>query len=489
MHQNANVVLVSNRPPVSFAGRPDGGFDVRRGAGGLAAALDPVARELGDEAVWIAAATSADDRRALAAGAAEGLRARLGYPTHLLDFEPGLYARYYDDVSNRMLWFAAHDLWDEVGRPTFGPDAADAFEDAYETINRTFAETIAAASAPRALVLLQDYHLATTAAHLRRIAPDRVVLHFTHSSFGPPAALDPLPENVRTAVLEGMLAADVVGFHVTPWAHNFLACCVRAGARVDRGAGAVEHRGRRTWVRTYPIPIEIETLRERAAGKRASEWAERFGAPGGPLVVRADRAEPSKNIVRGFEAWGELLDRRPDLTGARFVACIYPSRTTMPEYRDYGERIETAAADVNARHPGTVELYIGDDFDRALGAYREYNVLVANSLMDGMNLVAKEGPVINRRGGALVLSRAAGSFEELGSHAVPIDDPRDVAATAAAVEEALALPAAERARRAEALRTVVMSRRPRAWIDAQLADLHAVSRGEEPPSPAPRAGR
>lgn len=385
MHQSANVVLVSNRPPVSFARRPDGGFDLRRGAGGVAGALDPVARSLGGDAVWIALATSEDDRVALRGGAADDLLARLGYPVHLLDFDPALYSRYYDEVANRMLWFAAHGLWDEIGNPAFGPEATRSFEDAYEMVNRDLAEAVVAASAPGALVLLQDYHLATAASHLRIFAPDRIVLHFTHTPF--------------------------------------------------------------------PAP------------------------------------EISKNIVRGFEAWSRLLDRRADLRGARFVACVYPTRSGMKEYRDYAERINDAARRADDRHPGSVELYFGDDFDRTLGAYRIYDVLLVNSIMDGLNLVSMEGPAINERNGALVLSRGAGSFEQIGDYAVAIDDPLDVDATATALERALELEPAERSRRAAAIRRAVTETTPGDWVRAQMDDLTRIGRGDEPATPAPRVGR
>jgi trehalose 6-phosphate synthase len=297
------------------------------------------------------------------------------------------------------------------------------------------------------------------------------------------------------------MGADLVGFHVAAWVHNFLDCCERIGAEVDRDNGLVRHAsgglGRRdskwidTWVREYPIPIDPADLRERATGPAASAWSKLFrsGAEG-PLVVRADRAEPSKNIVRGFEAFGLMLDRRPDLAGTRFAACLYPSRQSMPEYRRYTEQIEAAAAAVNARHPGAIDLYMKDDFDRTLGAYRVYDVLLVNPIMDGMNLVSKEGSCLNQNDGVLVLSRGAGSFEELGDQAVPIEDQMDVASTAEALERAIDMDPEERRRRAEKLRALSTARRPEDWINSQLDDLVAVQEGNPPLTPAaPRPSR
>ncbi|HEX2293836.1 MAG TPA: trehalose-6-phosphate synthase [Actinomycetota bacterium] len=491
MRDDTTIVLVSNRGPVSFVETP-GGFETKRGAGGLAGALDPVARRLGDRAVWVAATTSDADRKAVASGAADGIAQQLGYELYLLDVEADTYSRYYDVVSNRMLWFANHCLWDELNVKTFGAEELAAWEDAYQPVNRRFASAVAEVAGRSGLVLFQDYHLSTAPAELRRIRPDQTIFHFTHSSFcGPEDGLERVPRPIPQTVIEGLMGADLVGFHVAQWVHNFLDCCERIGADVDRDDGLVRHEGVDTWVREYPIPIDPTDLRERAREDPASTWADRFRHDTvGPLVVRADRSEPSKNVIRGFEAFGMLLDRRPDLAAtARFVACLYPSRQSMPEYRRYAEDVERVVAEVNARHPGAIDLYMKDDFDRTLGAYRVYDVLLVNPIMDGMNLVAKEGPCLNENDGVLVLSPGAGSFEELGEHAVAIEDQMDVSATAAALERAIDMPREERRRRADELRSVSTARKPEDWINAQLDDLEAVRDGRaplSPPAPAPR---
>jgi trehalose 6-phosphate synthase len=289
-------------------------------------------------------------------------------------------------------------------------------------------------------------------------------------------------------VIDGMLGADLVGFHTGAWAGGFLDRCEELGAAVDRSAGEVVHGRRRSWIRTYPIPIDTGDLRARAEKEASVAWAARLrtgwthGDPGaGSLVVRADRTEPSKNIVRGFEAFGLLLDRRSDLAAsARFAACLYPSRQSMPEYQRYTAQIKETVETVNRRHPGSIRLYLEDDFDRTLGALTTYDVLLVNPIMDGMNLVSKEGPALNRMDGVLVLSRGAGSFGELGEHTVEIADALDVEATAAALERALDMDPTERARRTASLRAVVEERRPADWIDAQLRDLAAIQRGDEP---------
>jgi trehalose 6-phosphate synthase len=494
MQNGLKVALVSNRGPVSFI-KTEAGFDKKRGAGGLAGALDPVARRLGGAARWISAATSDADREALQAGEADSLEELLGYPVHMLEVEPSMYQRYYDVVSNRMLWFANHCLWDELDIREFGKDELEAWDEAYEPVNRLFARAAADYADPDSLVLFQDYHLATAPSYLRNLHPDQTIFHFTHSSFCGPEGLERLPRPLPQRVIEGMLGADLVGFHVPDWANAFLACCEKVGAKIDHAQGIVEHKGRRSWVRAYPIPIDPAGLRKRAQRDKSATWKRRFLAAAREhagdepiLIVRADRTEPSKNIIRGFEAFGLLLDRRPDLAQrARFIACLYPSRQSMPEYRRYTKGIKKVVAEVLERHPGSIDLYLKDDFDRTLAALRIYDVLLVNPIMDGMNLVSKEGPVLNEVDGVLVLTRGAGSFDELGKHAVEVDDALNVEATAAAIERAIELGPEERASRARSLREAAEERKPGDWIDAQLADLVEIQGGRPPLTPPPHA--
>lgn len=493
MTDEIKVTLVSNRGPVTLVRSEDGGFETKRGAGGLAGALDPVARRLGERATWIAAATSSADRDAKREGRIGSFRSVLGYEVDLIDIDPETYELYYDVVSNRMLWFANHCLWDEVGLAGFGSREVEAWHRAYVPVNETFATEAVERSDAETLILIQDYHLSVAPRLIRERAPDRTIGHFTHSSFCGTRGLQVLPEPIPESVVDGMLGADLVGFHVAAWANGFMDCCESIGAVVDRTAGKVTHRGRVSWVRTYPIPIDAAELRERASRGEPETWEARFreswthGAPGrGHLIVRADRSEPSKNIVRGFEAFGRLLDRRVDLReSARFLACIYPSRQSMAEYRSYSERILASVEAVTARHPGSIQLHLDDDFDRTLGALRIYDVLLVNPIMDGMNLVSKEGPAINQNDGVLVLSRGAGSFAEMGQHAVEIEDALDVDETSLALERALDMDIEERKRRASALREAAEAGRPENWIGAQLDDLSAIHGRAEPGTPPP----
>lgn len=477
------IALVSNRGPVSFE-KTGSGFEVNGPAGGAAPTLHRVLSRLHDRAVWFAATISSDDRAAVAAGEMKRVRDELGYRVDLIDVDEDTYRRYYDVVSNRMLWFANHNLWDELDVKTFGEDEIAAWYEAYEPVNRRFAEEVARLGDPSWLVMFQDYHFSLAPRLLRELSPQQTIFHFTHSSFAGPEGLDRLPEPIPAMVIEGMLGADLVGFHVSDWMNGFFESCREVGADVDETRGLVTHRGRRSWVREYPIPIDSTDLRRRADEPAVGKWRERFlESRRDSLLVRADRIEPSKNIVRGFEAFGLVLDRREDLRDTTFIACLYPSRQSMPEYQRYADEVEAAARRVNERHPDSIDFYDEDDFDRTLGSYKVYDVLLVNSIMDGMNLVAKEGAALNENDGVLVLSRSAGAFEELGDHAVTIHDPLNVEETADAIERALDLPQDERRHRANAMREEVDSRTPEDWVVEQLSDMVAIRKGRPPVTP------
>jgi trehalose 6-phosphate synthase len=475
-----NVILASNRGPVSFV-KAGQGYEIKRGAGGAAPALNRAARRLENNAHWIAAMTSKVDREAVASGAAEGLNEMLGYSLDLLDIEPEIYSAYYNVASNRMLWFAHHCLFEEIGMESFGRREVIAWEKAYEPVNRLFAETVARYADEQSLVFFQDYHLSTAPLDLRQILAHQPSAHFTHSAFCGPHGLRHLPADIARRVIEGMLGADLVGFHVHNWVRGYLASCLEMGFEVDWDRITVKHNARETWIRTYPLPVDAEYLRSRARGRKAQRWIREFDQIDGPLIVRADRMEPSKNIVRGFEAYGLLLDRRPDFArSARFVACLYPSRESMPEYQRYAKQVQAASDAVNTRHPDSIRLFLRDSFDRTVAALSLYDVLLINPLMDGMNLVAKEGPALNERGGVVVLSEGAGAFSELGSEVVGVKDPSNIEETADALERAIEMAQDERRRIAGILREKVESNRPDDWIEDQLKDLAEIRAGREP---------
>jgi trehalose 6-phosphate synthase len=453
------LVIVSNRGPLSFSLDDNQQLVARRGAGGLVSSLSPLVA--GTDTIWIAAAMGEHDR----AAAKRGLMDVEGFRLRSLALDPGLYRMAYDVVSNATLWFLHHGLFDLARRPRLDRRWLEAWS-AYEEVNQAFSDAVVETAPKGATVLVQDYHLALVGAGLAHRRPDLRAVHFTHTPFCDPNGIRILPSAVAEELLAGMAAHMSCGFHSPRWAQAFEACCAEVLGRVPP-----------TFV--APLGPDAEDL-ERIIG--SEEWArwDRWltGLLGDrQMILRVDRVELSKNVLRGFLAFDQLLEIHPELRErVTFVALVYASRQGLPEYLAYRTEVEHLAAQVNHRWatPGwtPVVLDISDNYPRSMAALRRYDVLLVNPLRDGLNLVAKEGPVINTNDGLLALSREAGAWAELSDTALEVN-PFDVAGTAEVLASALAMPAAERAERSAALRRVAGRRTPRDWLDDQLAAAEA----------------
>jgi trehalose 6-phosphate synthase len=408
------------------------------------------------DVTWIASATTDEDRAVAAEGAHPG-------GVTMVAHEPGAYDLYYNVVANPMLWFVQHSLWGPATSPVIDERFHAAWRDGYEPVNRNFAEAVVAQldNTPDAAVFFHDYHLYLAPRMVRELRPDAKLAHFVHIPW--PVDWTVLPLELRRAVHDGLLANDVVGFHTARWARNFQRSC----ADLHGGCGD-------TLVTHHAISIdagEFERLRDSPDVLSAERGLERPEK----LVVRVDRTDPSKNIVRGFRAFGILLDEHPEWRGrVKLLARLDPSREAIAEYAAYRDAIEAEAAALRARYPGSVEVQVADAFPQSVAAYKQFDVLFVNAVYDGMNLVAKEGPLVNERNGVLVLSENAGAHEELGEWALTIN-PFDVWGQADALHRALSMGDDERRRRADAIRTQVREHDVTRWLDGLLADLDRVA--------------
>jgi trehalose 6-phosphate synthase len=475
------LLVASNRGPVSFDHAQDGALTVRRGGGGLVSGLTSgLAAVAADGGVlWLCAALSDADREA----AQRGERADGGpgeVPVRMLDIPAGTFGAAYNGIANSVLWFVHHLLFDTPNQPRFDAGFRRDWA-AYLAYNEAFADALAQEWEPGTRVLIQDYHLALAPRLLRDRHPAARIAHFEHTPWAPPDYYRLLPDDVGAAILDGMLGADHAGFLAERWAAAFLDCCEAVlGARVSRGAGGsgrVSYRGRVTEVAVHPLGVDGPALRARGreADVRAAADALARVADGRQLIVRVDRTELSKNIVRGLAAYRELLAARPQWHGrVVHLAFAYPSRSGLAEYRDYTARVRELAEEINAefRTPGWEPLILDvkDDYPRSLAACGLADVLLVNPIRDGMNLVAEEGPVLSERGCALVLSQEAGAAALIGAEALLVN-PYDVTATADALHAALSMPAAERQRRAAAMAAAACRRMPQRWLAEQLDAL------------------
>jgi trehalose 6-phosphate synthase len=474
------LIVVSNRGPVSFARTADGARVATRGAGGLATALRGLLTR--HDVTWIASALSEEDRAVATEG--DGLVPEdAGAPCRLrlLAHDPAAYDGFYNVVANPLLWFVQHSLFGLAREPVLDESFVDAWG-GYEEVNRSFATAAVAEldNRPQAAVFFQDYHLYLAPRIVRDARPDALLAQFVHIPWPQSDGWTALPEDARRAVHDGLLANDVVGFHTRRWCRNFTASAGDVVGAERSADGRLTHRGRATTVTARPISIDCAEFDELAAGPAVLAAEDRIDALRRErLVVRVDRTDPSKNIVRGFTAFGLLLDRHPEWRGrVSMLALLDPSRQDVQEFADYRLAIEREAAAVNARHGSggfePVELRIADDFPLSVAAYKQYDILLVNAVFDGLNLVAKEGPLVNGRGGVLVLSENAGAHEELGEWALTVN-PFDVLGQAEALHAALTMDESERRRRAGAIERHVRSHDLDRWIDGLLADLERAS--------------
>ncbi|MFB6783946.1 trehalose-6-phosphate synthase [Streptomyces sp. NPDC056352] len=451
----AQVLVASNRGPVSYALRADGSIGARRGGGGLVSGLSAV-----EDKLWVCAALGDGDRAAVRHGIAEpGVR--------MLDIDADVHADAYNGIANSVLWFVHHMLYQTPLDPVFDAEFRRQWA-SFETYNLAFAQALAEEAGEGAAVLVQDYHLALVPGMLRELRPDLRIGHFSHTPWAPVDYFRLLPDDIAEQLLRGMLGADRAGFLTRRWADAFIGCCTK----ILGGTG-------RTRIGVHGLGADADFLRRRAheadVDERMAVLREQVGGTGRKTIVRVDRTELSKNIVRGLLAYRELLNTRPQWRErVVHVAFAYPSRQDLTVYREYTAEVQRLADDINSAY-GTpdwtpVLLHVNDDFARSLGAYRLADVALVNPIRDGMNLVAKEVPVVSDAGCALVLSREAGAYEELGADAIVVN-PYDVSATAAALHEALTMPDGERAERSKRLAAAATALPPQQWFLEQLDAL------------------
>ncbi len=481
MSDEQPLIIVSNRGPAEFGRDESGERFVRRGGGGLVTALTGLVAHR--DALWIASAMTDEDVEISeeAGGPVSVELDDVTYRVRMVASDADAYERFYNVIANPILWFIQHYLWDLSNAPDIRRNETDAWTFGYETVNADIAaaviEEVAGTASP--LVMLHDYHLYTCPGLIREARPDAFIHHFVHIPWSQPDSWRILPAAIRERLYRGVLANDIIGFHTSAYCRNFVQCCRELlEVEVDYDRGVIHHEGRETWVRAYPLSIDASRL-SRAAETPEVREAERdlLQRRREHMILRVDRADLSKNVLRGFTAFDVFLQEHPEFREkVTFIAHLQPSRQDVPEYAEYLERIEALVAVVNHRHGTTdwmpIDLRIYENFTEAVARYKHFDLLIVNSLFDGMNLVAKEAPAVNTRDGVVMLSENTGAHEELGDCTLSVN-PFDIQEQADTIHRALTMDPEERSLRAARLKEIIFSRDPGDWIDAQLADIEA----------------
>jgi trehalose 6-phosphate synthase len=472
------LIMASNRGPVEHSFDESGRLRRRDAAGGVATALNIIARQ--QPVTWIASAASEADR----AVAILGQEVRLGSESSvkLLNLPESAYKAYYESFCNPILWFIQHSLGDLLSERDLAEESCNAWHDGYLPVNQAFAEAVVeeiAGDGSDTQVMLHDYHLYLAPRIIRAARPMAALQHFVHIPWPSPAAWRILPEAIVRRICGGLLANDSVVFQTEASVENFLATCsayLGDRAVVLERQGSVEYLGQTTFVWANPISIDAAEVTALRASPTLEHYRQSLVAPSGvSTILRVDRLDPSKNVADGFEAYDLLLRRHPELRGqVRFLAFLIPSREAIPEYATYQSRVLALVDSINRRY-GTedwepVTVFLQNNRTHALAAMTLYDVLLVNSIADGLNLVSKEGPLINETDGVLALSETAGSYEELQHGALRVN-PYDIVDTADTLYQALIMDPEDRLMRAGALRQAIRGHQASDWLRQQLKDL------------------
>ena len=461
------LVIVSNRLPVILTRGDEGEWQVEPGSGGLVTALAPILRDWGGLWIgWPGTVEKGDLDNVLATGSEAA-----GYALTPVTLSEEEVNRYYLGFSNEIIWPLFHDL---QTRCNFDP----AYWDAYQEVNRKFAQVIAQNSNAHDYIWVHDYHLMLVARQLRDMGVERKIGFFLHTPFPPLDIFVKLPW--RLQILDSLMDYDLFGVQTTRDRNNLLDCMqalvghFRADAR--RRVAAIATPGREVRIGSFPISIDFNEFnrqaRDAAVVERTREVREAMGEC--QTILGVDRLDYSKGIPEKLKAFRRALERFEDLRGkVTLVQVAVPSREDIPEYQSLRGEIEGLVGEINGQftEPGWVPIhYVFRHLprDELVAHYRAADIALITSLKDGMNLVAKEYCAANvANDGVLILSEFAGAAAQLRRNALVVN-PYDIDGVADAIHRAYQMSSIERAIRMRRLRRSVRIHDIFWWMDSFL---------------------
>lgn len=484
MLENRRLIVVSNRGPVEYHVSTEGDLSPRRGTGGVVTALNSLATNV--DFTWISSAMGEGDRRIARENMGEKIRSPLLEHTFSLKFvvtSRRVYHKFYNIFCNPLLWFLQHYMWSSSYTPNVDDSIYDAWENGYLPVNKSFADSIIEEShdaQDSPYVMIHDYQLYMVAGIVREALPNAIIQHLIHIPWPDPVYMQMLPAFMRTKICQSLLTNNIVGFQTWRDVRNFLQSCEMfvPDIEVDHNNFTAILGDHKTTVKAYPIGISVAEVRGISESNRAIEYGKKLKPLfNGKTIVRIDRVEPSKNIIRGFRAYRLLLERNPDLIGnVTFLAFLVPSRTHIRQYQRYFQEVEDLISEINQAFGRDdwkpIIPFYDNNYTQAMVAMKFYDVLLVNPIIDGMNLVAKEGPVVNTRAGVLVLSETAGAYPQMKDGVISIS-PADIEGTALALYQALTISRDKRLELEKVLLDHISEEDIVDWIEKQVIDLFA----------------
>lgn len=478
------IIVASNRGPVVFKKDKKGQIELIRGAGGIVGSMIPFLERTHGK--WISSAIGEYDHH-MNTEYHSKVPIPLENPEYYVEFiksDENIYNGFNGKFANPLLWFIHHSMWNPPYSPCADEELHQAWE-SYKHVNSLFAEAIGQDvydSDKTPIVMLQDYHLYLTPKIIRKQHPNVLMSQFVHIPFPPPEIFQQLPNHMQIEILDSILTNDVLGFHIQRYTNNFFQTIklILPNASVDEINSDILYNGHVCHVRTYPISVDTKTLQIQAQNPKViAKDAEVDDIVGDcKLIYRTDRADLSKNIIRGFQAYDIFLEKYPEWREkVKFVATLMPSRQDIKIYREYTDNIKNIVKEINEKYETPnwqpIKYICRGDYDLVIALLKRYDVLMVNPILDGMNIVAKEGSVVNENNGVLVLSTGAGCYEELKDGAICIN-PFDLRQTAESLDMALMIDERTKTQMLAKNRDVIKSNDLNKWVSDQLNDIESV---------------
>lgn len=325
--------------------------------------------------------------------------------------------------------------------------------------------------------MLQDYHLYLTAPYISNRADNTFLSQFIHVPWPESDYFSILPPYIKDSILEGLLSNDLVGFHITRYVDNFLMSCQGFADHVDYQDRIVSYNGHETMVRSYPISVDVDGLKQTSKSPDVVQYEDRIGRIRSDnfLIYRTDRADLSKNILRGFEAYERFLKDHPEYQGkVKFLVTGKSTRENLDDYKKYRASIKDLINKINLKYSTSDWQPITEIFEApyklVVAALKNYDCLMVNPICDGMNIVSKEGSILNEKNGILILSKEAGSYDELKDYSLNVD-PYDIEGTSDAIYQAIIMDKNERIKNITGLKEVIENNTITDWILNQFKDI------------------
>lgn len=481
--KDKNFIAVSNRGPVEFH-KKNNKIEMKRGAGGLVSTLLPLMETL--NGIWIASAMTPGDIEIAKRYPDNRVPIPEEEPLFWVPFvvvDQEQYEYYYSTISNPLLWFVQHYMWNSPYTPNIDDKIHQAWDEGYKYINQQFAQKVLAESKrtdKEPLIMLQDYHLYLCPTYIRKKMKNAFLSQFIHIPWPQSEYFSILPEYMRKAIIEGLLSNNLLGFHIPRYVTNFIQTCMDYVDEVDYNQGIIWHNGQTTHVKSYPISVDYEGIKKLASTEDVSKKEKLIKKIKGDcfLFYRTDRADLSKNIIRGFQAYELFLHKYPQYQGkVKFLTTGKPTRQQIREYYDYYYDIMDIIENINVKY-GTddwkpIEWIFKADYELVIAAFKNYDCIIVNPIADGMNIVPKEASAVNKNQGIIILSEKAGCFDELKDHVLAIN-PYDISQTAEAYHKAIKMEKNERKQRSKNLQNTISQRTIYHWISEQFEDIKKI---------------